>query len=180
MCLFIGIHQTTPSQFHQLLGGCQRADNHLQSPLGHSLNVHVIGDPIYLSKKTRNHPACILPWFEASLPGTLQSSKINSQVLDPLIPSLSSFCAVLKPGVPCKKAKTLKLSLISLNSERLKITTDGGNSLTTWVHVEHQKGVKEAPTVGTKPGTSTSRKQIIREMWTCWQTEWIHFSNGVD
>lgn len=53
MCLFIGIHQTAPSQFHQLLGGCQRADNHLQSPLGHSLNMHVIGD---LSKKRGEPP----------------------------------------------------------------------------------------------------------------------------
>lgn len=33
-------------------------------------------------------------------PGTLQSSKISSAVLDPLMPSLSSFCAVEKPGIP--------------------------------------------------------------------------------
>lgn len=48
--------------------------------------------------------------------------------------------------------------------------------------MEHQKGVKEAPTVGTKPGTSTSRKQIIQETWTrgklsgsTFQMEWINF-----
>ena len=34
-------------------------------------------------------------------PGTLQSSKSSSQVLDPLMPSLSNFCAVEKPGMPC-------------------------------------------------------------------------------
>lgn len=177
MCLFIGIHQTAPSQFHQLLGGCQRADNHLQSPLGHSLNMHVIGD---LSKKRGNHPACILPWLEASLPGTLQSSKINSQVLDPLIPSLSSFCAVLKPGVPCKKAKTLKLSLISLNSERLKITTD------VWNFPDHMStcGAPEGSQGSTHCGDKTRHKykqeaNNPRNMDT-WQTEWIHFSNGVD
>lgn len=27
---------------------------------------------------------------------------MSSQVLDPLMPSLSSFCAVEKPGIPCK------------------------------------------------------------------------------
>lgn len=37
-----------------LLRGCQRADNHLQSPLGHSLNAHVISDPIYLIRKRGN------------------------------------------------------------------------------------------------------------------------------
>ena len=37
------------------------------------------------------------------IPGTLQSSKINSQVLDPLMPSLSSFCAVENPGIPYRK-----------------------------------------------------------------------------
>lgn len=35
-------------------------------------------------------------------PGTLQSSKTSSQVLDPLMPSLSSFCAVENPGIPYK------------------------------------------------------------------------------
>lgn len=35
-------------------------------------------------------------------PGTLQSSKMSSQVLDPLMPSLSSFCAVENPGIPYK------------------------------------------------------------------------------
>lgn len=33
-------------------------------------------------------------------PGTLQSSKMSSQVLDPLMPSLSTFCAVENPGIP--------------------------------------------------------------------------------
>lgn len=37
---------------------------------------------------------------EEELLFTLQSSKTNSQVLDPLIPSLSSFCAVVNPGKP--------------------------------------------------------------------------------
>lgn len=36
-------------------------------------------------------------------PGILQSSKISSQVLDPRMPSLSSFCAVEKPGIPYRK-----------------------------------------------------------------------------
>lgn len=40
------------------------------------------------------------PLFSGHLPGTLQSSKISSQVLEPLIPSLSSFLEVLKPGIP--------------------------------------------------------------------------------
>ena len=38
------------------------------------------------------------------LPGTLQSSKMSSAVLDPLMPSLSNLIPVLKPGVPCKCA----------------------------------------------------------------------------
>lgn len=33
-------------------------------------------------------------------PGTLQSSNINSDVFEPLIPSLSSLIPVLKPGIP--------------------------------------------------------------------------------
>jgi hypothetical protein len=33
--------------------------------------------------------------------GTAQFSKTSSQVLLPRMPSLSSFCAVLKPGKPC-------------------------------------------------------------------------------
>lgn len=36
-------------------------------------------------------------------PGILQSSKTSSAVLDPLMPSLSSFWAVEKPGIPFKK-----------------------------------------------------------------------------
>ena len=32
--------------------------------------------------------------------GTSQSSKTSSQVFEPRIPSLSSFCAVEKPGIP--------------------------------------------------------------------------------
>lgn len=53
-------------------------------------------------------------------PGTLQSSKISSAVLDPLMPSLSSFCAVEKPGIPfierkkgMKGEKTLTISVYS-------------------------------------------------------------------
>lgn len=34
------------------------------------------------------------------LPGTLQSSNTNSQVLDPRIPSLSSLGLVVKPSIP--------------------------------------------------------------------------------
>lgn len=33
-------------------------------------------------------------------PGTLQSSKTSSHVFEPRMPSLSSFLAVLKPGIP--------------------------------------------------------------------------------
>lgn len=40
------------------------------------------------------------PLFSGHLPGTLQSSKTSSQVLEPLMPSLSSFLEVLKPGIP--------------------------------------------------------------------------------
>lgn len=87
--------------------GCQRADTHLQSPLGHSLTRNVVSDPIYLGKMTGNHHMHM-----ANSPGILQSSKINSQVLDPLIPNLSSFWAVLNPGIPCK-AKTIKIHLKS-------------------------------------------------------------------
>ena len=36
------------------------------------------------------------------LPGTLQSSNTNSQVLDPRIPSLSSLGLVVKPSIPYK------------------------------------------------------------------------------
>lgn len=46
-------------------------------------------------------------------PGILQSSKISSQVLDPRMPSLSSFCAVEKPGIPYKtQTPPLCLSII--------------------------------------------------------------------
>lgn len=38
-------------------------------------------------------------------PGTLQSSKINSDVLEPLIPSLSSLMPVLNPGIPFQRIK---------------------------------------------------------------------------
>ena len=34
------------------------------------------------------------------LPGTLQLSNISSPVLEPLIPSLSSFGPVLNPSIP--------------------------------------------------------------------------------
>lgn len=40
------------------------------------------------------------PLFSGHLPGTLQSSKTSSQVLEPLMPSLSSFSEVLNPGIP--------------------------------------------------------------------------------
>ena len=62
---------------------------------------------------------CTLCWFAISpshrgmrlfkpIPGTLQSSNMSSQVLDPRIPSLSSFCAVWNPSMPCRtKTKNL-------------------------------------------------------------------------
>lgn len=49
-------------------------------------------------------------WALHHTPGTLQSSKISSQVLEPLMPSLSSFCAVEKPGIPYKTTYMLNES----------------------------------------------------------------------
>ncbi len=50
-------------------------------------------------------------------PGILQSSKISSQVLDPLMPSLSSFCAVENPGIPYKiHINTCRSKAASFNS----------------------------------------------------------------
>jgi hypothetical protein len=39
--------------------------------------------------------------------GTKQSSNTSSQVPEPRMPSLSSFCAVLKPCVPRSRMKVL-------------------------------------------------------------------------
>ena len=40
---------------------------------------------------------------QSCLPGTLQSSKMSSDVLDPRIPSLSSFSPGRKPSIPWSK-----------------------------------------------------------------------------
>ena len=39
--------------------------------------------------------------------GTSQSSNTSSQVFDPRMPSLSSFWAVEKPGMPCSIRKAV-------------------------------------------------------------------------
>lgn len=45
--------------------------------------------------------------YAIHLPGTLASSNISSHVLDPLIPSLSSFWAVENPSVPFSTIKAV-------------------------------------------------------------------------
>ena len=44
------------------------------------------------------------------VPGTLQSSNTSSQVLDPLMPSLSNFWLVEKPSMPLKdKSRSIRI-----------------------------------------------------------------------
>lgn len=49
-------------------------------------------------------------------PGTLQSSKINSDVLEPLIPSLSSLMPVLNPGIPFQRIKIHIIYILNIVS----------------------------------------------------------------
>lgn len=66
--------------------------------MGHTMVVHLCNEETDFSSSQRSQDRD--PLFSGHLPGTLQSSKISSQVLEPLIPSLSSFLEVLKPGIP--------------------------------------------------------------------------------
>lgn len=50
-------------------------------------------------------------YYKYILPGTLQSSNINSAVLEPLMPILSNLGATLNPGIPYEHQILYSLSL---------------------------------------------------------------------
>ena len=70
----------------------------LQGLITNNLNNHVS----LTHQSNKKHPNRV-PLFRGPRifsSGTSQSSKTSSQVLDPLIPSLSNFCAVENPFIP--------------------------------------------------------------------------------
>lgn len=111
--------QAVPSQDPALrcsapLRGC-REHTATAEPSSSQLNTPLVSDPVHLPNKAgsqQGHAAATEP----NSPGILQSWKISSEVFDPRIPSLSSFWAVLKPGIPCR-AQTVTTHVTSQFSQ---------------------------------------------------------------